>query len=451
MDSPTPNEMTPFSSTGAHTFDSSNEDDFDSPGSLLPQSQPAMLFSRPVPFQTPAPVPYTPTLTSSMPFEASVLVPCTPAPLLTRLDKTPIISLLAIENLANGFHLNAQQTHNLHTFVKMGSVGKGLDQADMLTHLYSLSVAFDQHNRRFEGDNNIDTLRAMLKDLNTRLEMTFTLTSEQNKNVCLITLEMLYDPLRTCYLDINNAVFDHLKKHKNEMRLTNVFDNPAREKILESAITRSCSSIRNGFRQHIRDSVGKNINLVTFTHQMNRIYLRPGGSKLNEKLLLLRNAILRRYIHDNPKVVWADEDGKAQGPVNEIGNGESHSMEAVQTSNMTSEEPPTKKRKLKEAAGSRVPKGQDFWSLIDKWFSEQQAKFGKRITGAGWKSYLEDIVRFDEAGFKLTSPLQPILTPQMTPDNQPSAPIPPSTYPQFRSSQANGNPGQGNSVLQYII
>jgi len=52
---------------------------------------------------------------------------------------------------------------------------------------------------------------------------------------------------KTLYLD----VYDHLHKEKAVLRFTNVYGNPAREKVLIATIKRVCSSVRNGFREAV--------------------------------------------------------------------------------------------------------------------------------------------------------------------------------------------------------
>lgn len=56
---------------------------------------------------------------------------------------------------------------------------------------------------------------------------------------------------KTLYLD----VYDHLSKERVALRFTNVYGNPAREKVLMATIKRVCSSVRNGFREAVRISL----------------------------------------------------------------------------------------------------------------------------------------------------------------------------------------------------
>lgn len=125
----------------------------------------------------------------------------------------------------------------------------------------------------------------MLRDIQIRLEQNFSLTPTQQvrdktffqifvlterftqKTIRAIVQDMLYDPLRTCYHDISADVFvsaifhpypqsyiklqDELKKNAKQYHFDNIFNVPAYEKVLQKAIIRVSSSVRNGFRQHV--------------------------------------------------------------------------------------------------------------------------------------------------------------------------------------------------------
>lgn len=101
--------------------------------------------------------------------------------------------------------------------------------------------------------------------------------------------------------------------------------------------------------------------------------------------------------------MWADEEGEPD-------NEEDFDQPASGT----------KKRKLKATTVGRVPKGQDFWSILDKWFSGKLEALGKKMTGAKWKEsvfnhflsgldslfvyrFIEECRRLDEAGFNQTA------------------------------------------------
>ncbi|KAJ3912337.1 hypothetical protein F5877DRAFT_84919 [Lentinula edodes] len=312
----------------------------------------------------------------------------------------PVISVQAVDNLAKDFRCTEGQRSVLHSLVRFGSVGEGLSKADLSTRLLTLAVIFDLENQRpKEDENDLQSMRAMWKDLKIRLEQTFLLTAAQTKSIRLIAQEKIYDPLRTCYLGLNRDVFDYIKANSEEMRFSNVFGNAAYEDTLEKAIKKVCSSVRNAFRQHLRDSVEKGTNVAIFTHNMNKIYIRMAGPNYNERLLLLRNVVLRRFIFDNPNVLWAEEDPNHDDSGPEPSNTGSGSLPEIHIAQEESLSTPLRSKKRKTAAVGRVRKGQDFWSLVDAWFVSKR-ELGKKLTDPGWKQLLEEYVEFDENGFR---------------------------------------------------
>ncbi|KAJ3890858.1 hypothetical protein GG344DRAFT_77458 [Lentinula edodes] len=329
-----------------------------------------------------------------------------PSPAAPPPSSTPVITAQAVDNLAKDFRCTEAQRSVLHTLVRFGSIGEGLSKADLSTRLLTLAVLFDMENQRpKEDENDHQNMRAMYKDLKIRLEQTFSLTSAQMKSIRLIAQEKIYDPLRTCYTGINQDVFDHIKTNAEVMRFSNIFGHPTYESTLEKAIKRACSSVRNAFRQHLRDSIEKGTDAATFTYNMNKIYIRMAGPNYNQRLLLLRNVVLRRFIFDNPNALWAEEDPNQDDSASD--NSSSQSSES-------STSPPPKKRRT--AIGGKISKGQDFWSLVDSWFASKQ-HLGRKLTDPAWKELLEEYVQFDENGFRKRPQLQPPL------HGAPAAPI----------------------------
>ncbi|KAJ4474049.1 hypothetical protein C8J55DRAFT_562693 [Lentinula edodes] len=326
----------------------------------------------------------------------SPLLSRSPSPVAPLPSSMPVITAQAVDNLAKDFHCTAAQRSVLHTLVRFGSIGEGLSKADLSTRLLTLAVLFDMENQRpKEDENDLQNIRAMYKDLKIQLEQTFSLTSAQMKSVRLIAQEKIYDPLRTCYTGINRDVFDHIRTNAEIMCFSNIFGHPTYESALEKAIKRACSSVRNAFRQHLRDSIEKGTDAAMFTHNMNKIYIRMAGPNYNQRLLLLRNVVLRRFIFDNPNALWAEEDPNQDDSASDNNNTQSSE---------SSTPPPPKKRKT--AVGGKISKGKDFWSLVDSWFVSKQ-DLGKKLTDPAWKELLEQYVQFDEDGFQKRVRLQP--------------------------------------------
>ncbi|KAJ3823538.1 hypothetical protein F5880DRAFT_1731415 [Lentinula raphanica] len=295
------------------------------------------------------------------------------------MNAEPEVTPLAVDNLAKDFSLTEEQRLLLQTFLKFGKVGRGLQAADLLTRLYSTAIILHLENKRpKEDENDLQTTRAMINDLRIRLQ-TFSLSPTQNKLIRLIAHDKIYEPLRTCYMDTGKDVFTHLQSNAEQLGFTNIIGNPAYESALEARVNKICSSVRNQFRQHIIDSITKKpISATDFTHNMNKTYCRPGGPDFNAQHILLRNIILRRFVHERRQMSWVSEEEEIDVDAGDVCEG------------------PTKKRKR----GGRVARGQDFWSLVDAWYREKKEELGKRLTEPRWKGLLEEYTRFDEAGFK---------------------------------------------------
>ncbi|KAJ3912204.1 hypothetical protein F5877DRAFT_85068 [Lentinula edodes] len=330
--------------------------------------------------------------------------PPSPSPAVPPPSLTPVLTTQAVDNLAKDFCCTEAQRSVLHTVEsQFGSIGDGLSKADLSTRLLTLAVLFDMENQRpKEDENNLQNMRAMYKDLKIRLEQTFSLTSAQTKSIRLIAQEKIYDPLRTCYAGINRDVFDYIKTNAEVMHFSNIFGNPNYESTLEKAIKKAFSSVRNAFRQHLRDGVEKGTDAATFTHNMNKVYIRMAGPSYNAHLLLLRNIVLRRFIFDNPNTLWAEEDPNQCDSATDIGNPSPSASPEVNGESTISPPPPKKLRTV----GGRVVKGQDFWSLVDAWFVSKK-ELGKKLTDPGWKKLLAEYVQFDEDGFRKRPQQQP--------------------------------------------
>lgn len=94
------------------------------------------------------------------------------------------------------------------------------------------------------------------------------------------------------------------------------------------------------------------------------------------RLIYLLNQCQRRFARENPSTIGVEEV-EDDDTTEDIGS---------------SPAPPTKKRKIAATShgGGRIPKGKDFWSQVDKFFTQKIVEFGsKNLQGAGWKEYVK--------------------------------------------------------------
>ncbi|KAJ3856893.1 hypothetical protein EV368DRAFT_61327 [Lentinula lateritia] len=326
-----------------------------------------------------------------------------------------VIPRAVVDGLARDFSLTDVQRKIMQTFLHFGSVGQGLSKPDLLTRLYQLAITFDLENKRPKADGiDIQTMQAMMKDLKIRLEQTFSLT----RTIRVLAQEKMFDPMQTCYMGVNQDVFDHIRAHSEALNYLNVIGNPSYELVMLKEVKKACSSFRNNFRQHLRDSITIYIDAVAFTHKMKKLYQRPGGVTYDDHLLLLRNIILS---------ISAEEELADDTTSEDNADGSTRPAKCPRT--------------VKSSAGGRVPKGQDFWSLIDSWFNSKKY-LGKKLTDEGWKQLLEGYVCFDEAGFKSMAS-----SPQSTAGGQ----LDPDTHAMQTRRGWFGGGGPGSSALALVI
>ncbi|KAJ7435964.1 hypothetical protein B0H11DRAFT_1755427 [Mycena galericulata] len=332
-----------------------------------------------------APPPETPQTFSESPGPLNVLGNNTPVePIVPQL----VLSPLFVDNLAKDFALTGIQRTLLHTCAQLGSVNGGLTKADLSTRLFIFAAFHAEANERQRAAerNNIADITQLLDDLRTRLDDEYRFTREQTVRARISAgcsfirtqaQDIIFEATRTAFMTMHNDVIQKLRDNKASMKLSNVFGNPSREKALYSLVKKTCSSVRNSFRQDIRNSLcGETTStLAVFTYASATKFKR-GGPGLNLDVgFTVHNAILRRFALENPMSIGVEE-------VEEDNDDRSESA---------SPEPPSKKRKISATTrgGGRIAKGKDFWSQVDAFFAKKINELGsKNLQSAGWKEYV---------------------------------------------------------------
>ncbi|KAJ7160224.1 hypothetical protein C8R46DRAFT_1194629 [Mycena filopes] len=335
-----------------------------------------------------------------------------------------VVSALFLDNLAKDFDLTAAQRNHLYTFAQLGSVNEGLSKPDLSTRLFSVVLFFVNVNERARLDDQarIEDLTQLLEDLRVRLDDGYIFTREQTKNIRTQAQDTIYEATRTSFIMMHVDVIQKLRDNKTSMKLNGVFGNPSREKSLISLVKKICSSVRNSFRQDIRNSIcgDSPATLASFTYSSATKFKR-GGPGLNLDVgFTIHNALLVRRVYEQQKIsanappkrrfaienpgsigveeVDDDDDSTEDGSLAPVPKKRKH-RNASHDDDDGESPAPSKKRKLGPTshAGGRIPKGKDFWSLVDAFFARQITKFGsKNLQSAGWKEYTSETVHKDE-------------------------------------------------------
>ncbi|KAK6981298.1 hypothetical protein R3P38DRAFT_3463884 [Favolaschia claudopus] len=296
--------------------------------------------------------------------------------------------LLYLDNLAREFGLGDRDRMKLRGFLQVCG-NTGLRPGELLGQLYMLAVVLSEAaERRRAAQENVfgGDLRAMMRDLQIRLDDSFSLTTTQKANVRGITQDVIHEATRTAFSAMHVDVLVILKDRKQYLDLDNIFGVPVREKKLMSALKRACSSVRNAYRQDIRDSIdpASFVPLDKITYTLASKY-KLGG---------------RRFAFDSPDLLWTDE-----------ADGEDDSE---------SSNPPAKKRKTTTKQGGRIAAGADFWGKVDAHFKDQVALRGRNFKDARWKPYIDRILADDASKFAGIVPGAPVSS--LSLESSPGAP-----------------------------
>ncbi|EAU81288.1 hypothetical protein CC1G_07218 [Coprinopsis cinerea okayama7 len=210
--------------------------------------------------------------------------------------------------------------------------------------------------------------QSIMNDLALRLENQYVLSDVQ-KSTSRRELQLLVmQPNRLCYTALAT---DGMRT----LRMENAFTTPARVDKTSSYVRKAASSVRNGYRQDIRDSIGlgpkggRPVALVhTVTALVNKYIRKPMDlERLNSKGYIMKTAILRRFAWENKELLQVEED-----------------EEAAANESEDNPSPPAKRKRT--ARGGRIPRGQDFWGRFDSYLLEKTKTLGKDISSVGWKA-----------------------------------------------------------------
>ncbi|KAG1784473.1 uncharacterized protein HD556DRAFT_1451739 [Suillus plorans] len=283
------------------------------------------------------------------------------------------LSALFVDALANQFGFGDMEQDlraNLHGFAKLGC---GLSKPDLATRTYLLGSVFCLlKEQRLIAASHVST-QHLLADLQIRLEATFSLSPEQRMNIRIVASDLIFDATRITFMSLHFDVAKCLHEDREAFKLTNIYGNPARERYLMGFVKHQCSSVRNSFRELIRDSV---IAPVVFVAQV-------------EIQTLDMQHAPRRFAYENPDLLDRAEDEdetSSMAPTVEDSGGISGADSSISE--------PTRKKRKRGHAG-RTAKGEDFWSKVEMWFEARQKQWGDSWGSPGWSAYIAYTIELD--------------------------------------------------------
>ncbi|KAH9083756.1 hypothetical protein EDB83DRAFT_2309676 [Lactarius deliciosus] len=315
-----------------------------------------------------------------------------------RLGGDPPISTAFIEAVAQsmGFSVTDEDyRNNLHSIPK---IVPGMAKGHMQLAVYQtgLMYAILKECRAISEACRSDC--AIMSDVHTHLEETFAFTPEQKVNIHLVSGELLLDPNRVRYTQMSIDIEIRIRERQRDLHFLHIFGNLAHQRLLGTMIRRTCSSLRNTYQEMLRDSIfGHNtltlddfvINLTNWFPSSLPSQVLLGHSFIVHVALLTERA--KTKIKKMMRRPQAQAEAKALNQTAMLG---------------TTSQRNGKKRKR---TGNSLPhlKGNDFWSMVEKWFASrmqlnQYGLHGLHLDG-------QKTLQRDHERFKPTPILNPFL------------------------------------------
>ncbi|KZV81639.1 hypothetical protein EXIGLDRAFT_844450 [Exidia glandulosa HHB12029] len=303
-----------------------------------------------------------------------------PTPEELALQQTRKKLALFVDNLVSWYSLTDENRQELLNFCLLFSIA--VDRHTIMLHAVRFAKDFRLERRLDTVETHLKQVAAGIADISTQINVNYSLPPQATKNIRGLTMQLIAQPDRVRYMDLADSVLKG--DNATKFGLDNVFDTPVRRQTLEAAVRRICSSVRNGFRQDIRDALGLGPKamgaakgLVVFAAHMARKYKPDDACNIvldASSQFTIKLAILRSYGVEKADVlsIAEDEDQQAQA----VPRGE--------------------KRKANSAG--RVKKGSDFWSLTEShlaWLSTMYGEGRFDFMKPTWDKFIKDTVQED--------------------------------------------------------
>ncbi|KAF8158716.1 hypothetical protein BJ912DRAFT_936450 [Pholiota molesta] len=232
----------------------------------------------------------------------------------------PVIDqgMIFIDTLSKEFELGPAHVSHLRALYQLGTNFEGnLSKADLYTRIFALACQFNTQRQitlavqsvtanSFSGAGG--DFKRILDELSIRLDTNFSLTSEQTLSVRRTCQELIYQPRRVSFKNLYSEVDKLVRENPAGYRLENVFTIPARESKWMSEVKRIASSVRNSFRQDLRNSViGSNqMSLDKFTAEASEKYHHSSKARSSAQGYMVHNVILRRFCIEHQSLLGVD-------------------------------------------------------------------------------------------------------------------------------------------------
>ncbi|THH11816.1 hypothetical protein EW146_g7921 [Bondarzewia mesenterica] len=229
-------------------------------------------------------------------------------------------------------------------------------------------------------DDKLDSkrLESLIKHALNTVEENYNLNRDQLMYLNRKAKDLAFEPNRTAWMQLFLELENTTRGHAG---FTDIFGHEARELELRKQCREKASNARSQYRLQLFASLegSTRCDLQTATYNMAHKFKigGPGGTLPLE--YQVHNALLRRFILEN---MWKDWMTSAETPPSADDDSPTGT-------------PVSKKRK----AVGKVPKGEDFWSQVDAWFSGKLEAWGTDLQQLAWQQYVRETMEQENTRF----------------------------------------------------
>ncbi|KAK1219813.1 hypothetical protein PQX77_017441 [Marasmius sp. AFHP31] len=296
---------------------------------------------------------------------------------------------LRVKEMAWDSELTERQRERVVTIASIPSMlGEDVPKSITLMIAMSTTSYFKDLNESKKNNKELGGFQAVLKEMNATPEKNFSFTPDQESDIHALLRYHAWNPYCLNHRKgLEECVLKYIVKNAEALGFAHITKRPHCVLLLKKEIGDKARQVRNLLRQQVQDSVDIQnvVPLQTFVSQLGPKFVYPGAEGYASNGVTLSYGckhlvICRHFVVENPDIVWAED-------------------ESTQAMNQEPVQKRARKTNVTKAAGGRVAKGQDFWSLFNRFMQDKVKELGSKISEPRWNSYIAELCGADRAHF----------------------------------------------------
>ncbi|KAI0754108.1 hypothetical protein C8Q80DRAFT_346356 [Daedaleopsis nitida] len=321
------------------------------------------------------------------------------------------------------------------------------EHGDLKHRIWLQILLYNVLNKLDSVDRSTSRLEERVTQTEAQNREAWKLEPERKAIVRLHARDIIFDPSRTSFMDMNLDLLKLFESNRVKFGFEDIFDDEMRKTRFKAECKDKSSRARTALRSEIITSVfGRaRTDLEHATWKIaEKFHIGGAGTTLSPDYQLLV-ALLRRWCYD---IFAKGNEHVSQDEFNKIVAAQAFIEEHKSDSSDEEDETDAAVKSVKTAVDiqvvptvGKVPKGKDFWSLIDKEYARQIKERGANWLTDAWREYFVETFSLERVrwGSSKGNLLPALPTIYQKPSAQPLAPgTPRNTTPDSQLAYRRG-------------